>query len=266
MRCPYCAEDVKDEALVCKHCQRELFVVKPLLAEIAELKARLAALQQTEARAEAQIVALEKTEARAEEKISELSRGHRGMTHFAFGFGALLSVVIGYMILIGIHYTIIVKWDVKLIYYQFTSIAVPVLIGLLYRPRDRVMVGMELLMAFVLAIAATASELGVISYIDNVPFWPKSKYEWNEVALHSASIMFGLLAGVMLRNFLEIRYLPNAKLNQTIDWTARFIVNQFGDGKRPFNLKTIRSLVSSVLGFSSAIVSIATGLWEYWLK
>ena len=34
MRCPYCAEEVKDEAVVCKHCHSELFVVRPLLEKI----------------------------------------------------------------------------------------------------------------------------------------------------------------------------------------------------------------------------------------
>ena len=34
MECPFCAEKVKDEALVCKHCSRDLRVVRPVLLEI----------------------------------------------------------------------------------------------------------------------------------------------------------------------------------------------------------------------------------------
>jgi len=34
MECPFCAEKVKDEALVCKHCSRDLRVVRPVLREI----------------------------------------------------------------------------------------------------------------------------------------------------------------------------------------------------------------------------------------
>ena len=47
---------------------------------------------------------------------------------------------------------------------------------------------------------------------------------------------------------------------------ARFIVDQFGDGRQKFTLKAIRSMVSSILGFVSAVVSIFAGLWEYLLK
>ena len=101
----------------------------------------------------------------------------------------------------------------------------------------RARIGIAALAVLALAIAATATELATVAYIDNVPFWPKNRYEWNEVALHSASITFGFLTGTMLRNFLEIRYLPHAKFNRTIDWTARFIVNQFGDGKRSFTVE-----------------------------
>lgn len=39
MECPFCAEKVKDEALVCKHCSRDLRVVRPVLLEIEDIVA-----------------------------------------------------------------------------------------------------------------------------------------------------------------------------------------------------------------------------------
>ena len=36
MDCPYCAEPVKDSALTCKHCTRDLFLVRPLMAQLAD--------------------------------------------------------------------------------------------------------------------------------------------------------------------------------------------------------------------------------------
>lgn len=46
MRCPFCAEDVRDDAAVCRHCGNYLTVPEMLLVENLELKKRLAALQQ----------------------------------------------------------------------------------------------------------------------------------------------------------------------------------------------------------------------------
>jgi hypothetical protein len=45
MECPFCAEEVKDEALVCKHCSRDLKIPKPLIEENQELIATISELQ-----------------------------------------------------------------------------------------------------------------------------------------------------------------------------------------------------------------------------
>ena len=56
MECPFCAETIKDEAVVCKHCSRDLRVVRPVIIEIEKIVIELDALQreldQTNARIE----------------------------------------------------------------------------------------------------------------------------------------------------------------------------------------------------------------------
>jgi hypothetical protein len=46
MQCPFCAEEIRDDALVCKHCSHDLKIPAPLIEEHAELTAKLAELQQ----------------------------------------------------------------------------------------------------------------------------------------------------------------------------------------------------------------------------
>ena|SRR5438045_3158308 len=45
MECPFCVESIKDESLVCKHCARDLALVRPIIFEIQAMTIEIDALQ-----------------------------------------------------------------------------------------------------------------------------------------------------------------------------------------------------------------------------
>jgi len=45
MRCPFCDEDVRDDAPVCRHCGNDLKIPESLIVENTDLKQRMASME-----------------------------------------------------------------------------------------------------------------------------------------------------------------------------------------------------------------------------
>ena len=149
MRCPYCASEVPQAAIVCSQCARDFYLFKPLLDRVEQLESRL--LEQTQAGSvtyEARIAALERELEGLKAAqfavpgvaVPAGSGGHRAASRT----GAALSQVSGtkqywvssmlalgpaLALLVAAHIILLFVYDVKPLYLRTASILIPIPFG-----------------------------------------------------------------------------------------------------------------------------------------
>ena len=111
MECPFCAESVKTEAIVCKHCSRDLRVARPVMLEIQEIVAELHRLQRE-----------------LDEVNARLARIRFPLRYFVTH--SIAYVLIPILLLVTAHIVVTIVLDVTPLYLRLASVVIPLPFGL----------------------------------------------------------------------------------------------------------------------------------------
>src|SRR6266568_3445624 len=111
MECPFCAETIKDEAVVCKHCNRDLRVALPIIAEIQETVLELDRLQRQLDRANTSLALFDRP------------------ARFLFLNGGIY-VLLPSLLLLAAHYLVTVATNVSPLYLRIASVIIPMPFGM----------------------------------------------------------------------------------------------------------------------------------------
>lgn len=231
MECPFCAETIKDEALVCKVCSRDLRVVRPVIDEVQEIVAEMDRLRRDIGRISA--------------RLERIKRPARYFVAHAIGY-----VLVPILLLVLAHVLVTIVFDAKPIYLRLASVVIPIPFGLVLYTREKVGIGGAVLVGAVTAILAVISMLAITGFNDNVPIVPGPWIEWRETIEYAASIMLAFVTGNII-GFLIFDVLPKTmaqggKPNAFAFSIARLLGQHVGEEQLRRRARLIQDLLVTV--------------------
>jgi hypothetical protein len=179
------------------------------------------------------------------------------------GVDPLAAMSLTFILLLAAHAVIIVEYSLPLIFLHVVSIVVPLLFGFLCRDTGRYPLAFGFFYGVVVAVLSILVMSKIVGKLDNVPVLPRNAYEWREFAEYGASIAFGFLTGVIVRQTVIAMRTPAVAPNWVIGAISKAVAEKLGGEKAGFNIKTIQSVVSAATAAGSALTSLITGLSQF---
>lgn len=246
MECPFCAETVKDEATVCKHCSRDLRLVRPVVLEVQEIAAELDKLRRE----------LDHVNAR----LDRIKNPVRTVIIYA-----IIYILVPTVALVAAHVVVTIILNVNALYLRLASVVIPLPFGLAIYALHRVGFRGTVAVGFLTASLSILCMLTVTGLNDRVPILPASWVEWREVIEYTLSIVLAFGTGNIL-GLLIFRIVPSimahgGKPNPAAYRLARMLGQHVGDEQLRRRARVIQDLMRTIGPLAGIVVTAAGSLY-----
>ncbi len=266
MQCPYCAEDIRDEAIVCPYCRHDLGPSKVLIEENNALQEEIEKLQAELNELRAQGVRLQAN--------SQAAAGRKAAPTRKIVDELVIYGLVPIALLLLAHFLIIVLWDQATIYLRIASILLPMPFGfaLIWREKRNLLwtIGLGAAVSF-LAIAGMLIVMHV-NYQDTI--LPTTRHDFVEELQYFTSIALAYITGGLLA--IMARSTPSVP-GVTGRLAVLPLISQHRGKRRRADkrinfdviemmarVRSIQRLISAAMATGTTAGSIYTGIHSVW--
>ena len=249
MFCPFCAEEIKEQAVVCKHCHRDLVVQKPLLDENRALKQEIEDLRR-------QVGSFPRAPSLSR-PTRQRSVGDEGVFAFSPRY-FVFYLVLPILLLLAAHYLIVIRFDLRELVLRLVSILIALPFGFALYWRHRVRPTLLAVTATVVGVAAVCGMLFAMSLIDpSVPVIPRDRREWQEAVEQVLSIALAMATGYLFARSVENLVFGGDGSHGPLHALARSIISIVAPAS---NERTLRARIESLHQALTTAMVVATTL------